>query len=194
LESRGIELVLGDLDAGVECGGGVAGEDGDALLRDDFAGVDVLIDVVDGAAGFSYAGGERLFPGAQALERREQRRMDVDDAMGEGVEERFLDDAHVAGEDDPLGTVLAQKLDQRDFAFRAELGLERRREQRGSGEAISRGVLEDDGVRDVAGDEDDFGVELSRENRLLQRDKVAAFAGTEDGEAGGSGHGGSLAG
>ncbi len=105
---RRVELVFGDLDAVVEGFRGVAGEDGDALLGDDLAGVDVFVDVVDGAAGFFYSGGEGLFPGAEAFEGGEQGGVDVDDAVVVGGEEGVFDDAHVAGEDDPLGLVLLE--------------------------------------------------------------------------------------
>ncbi len=101
-EHRRIELVLGDLDARVQRFGGVAGQDGDAALVDDVAGVHAGIDVVDGAAGFRDAGGERLRPRLEAGEGGQERRVDVDDAAREGLEQRRLDHAHVAGEHDPL--------------------------------------------------------------------------------------------
>ena len=58
----GVEVPLGLLDAGVEGGGSVVVVHGDGLLGDDGAGVDALIDEMDGAAGDFNAVIESLFP------------------------------------------------------------------------------------------------------------------------------------
>ena len=65
----------------------------DGALGDDPAGVDALVDVVDGHAEDLDAVGERLLDGAQAREGRQQRRVDVDDALGEAREEGGRDAA-----------------------------------------------------------------------------------------------------
>ena len=57
-------------------------------LEDDRAGVDALVDEVDGHAEHLDAVGERLLDRADARERRQQRRVHVDDALGEAGEER----------------------------------------------------------------------------------------------------------
>jgi len=187
-KGRGIELVLGKLDAGVERLGRVAGQDGDAFLRDDFPGVDVAVDEVDGAASLGHASGEGLFPRAESLEGGQERGVNVDDAVGKSGEERFLDHAHITGEDDPFDGMVAEEFDERDFAFGTELGAEGRGRERGGGESERGGPGEDDRVGQIAGDEDDPGVEFSGEDRFLDRDEVAAFAGAKNREAGGIAH------
>ena len=60
------------LDAGVEGGGGVVVMNRDGLLGDDGAGVDALIDEMDGAAGDFHAVIEGLFPCLESGEGREE--------------------------------------------------------------------------------------------------------------------------
>ena len=57
--------MLGDLDAGVEGFCGVIGQDGDATLTKDGAGIDSGIHKMDGAAGFWNACFESLTPGGK---------------------------------------------------------------------------------------------------------------------------------
>ena len=67
-----------------------SGSDGDGALEDDRPVVDALVDEVDGRAGHPHAVLERLPLRVQALERRQQRRVDVDDALREGVEQHAV--------------------------------------------------------------------------------------------------------
>ena len=80
--------------------------------------------------------------------------------------------------------MLAEEFDERDFSLGTELGAERRGKKRGGGKAEASGASEDGGVGKIAGDKDDLCVEFPRQDRFLERDKVAALAGTENGEAG----------
>ena len=68
----GIEVPLGLLDAGVEGGGGVVVVHRDGLLGYDGAGVDALIDEMDGAAGDFDAVIEGLFPCFESREGGEE--------------------------------------------------------------------------------------------------------------------------
>ena len=68
----GVEVPLGLLDAGVEGGGGVVIVNGDGLLGDDGAGVDALIDEMNGAAGDFDAVIEGLFPCFESREGGEE--------------------------------------------------------------------------------------------------------------------------
>jgi len=68
----GVEVPLCLLDAGVEGGGGVVVVHGDGLLGDNGAGVDALIDEVNGAAGDFDAVIESLFPCFESGEGGEQ--------------------------------------------------------------------------------------------------------------------------
>ena len=58
----GVELMLGDLDPGMERLSGVAGKDWDAALAEDLARVDTGIDKMDGAACLRHPGLQRLTP------------------------------------------------------------------------------------------------------------------------------------
>src|SRR4051794_12321588 len=74
----------------------------DGALEDDRPGVHALVHEVDGHAEHLHAVGERLLDGADAGEGRQQRRVDVDDALGEGAEEGRREQRHVAGQHDEL--------------------------------------------------------------------------------------------
>jgi len=64
-------------------GVGVVGfENSNRSLENDSAVVEVLVDEVDGAAGDLYAVIECLLLGVEAGEGRQQRGMDVEDAVG----------------------------------------------------------------------------------------------------------------
>ena len=80
----------------------------DRALEDDRAGVDALVDEVHGDPGDLRAVVERLLDRADARERRQQRRVDVDDPPRERCEEAPARQRHVAGEHDELDAALAQ--------------------------------------------------------------------------------------
>jgi len=108
---------------------------------------------------------------------------DVDDVVGERLEQRWLHHAHVAGEDDPFGLVRAEDVEQYGLALGAELGFVRRRRQRGGGQVEGGGAREDGRIRHVADDDDDLRLEPPGEDRLLERDEVAALARSQHGDA-----------
>ena len=66
----------------------VAREDGDALLREDRAAVDAVVDDDDARAGLRDTGGERVAHAVRAGELGEVRRVGVDDARRPLVDER----------------------------------------------------------------------------------------------------------
>lgn len=108
----GVGLVLFDEDAGGERGRSVRVEDLDGALEDDNAVVDVLVDEVNGAAGYFCAELERLGLGFEAREAGQEAGMHVDDAVGEGFDEGRRDDAHVTGEADEVDVGVTQTLDE----------------------------------------------------------------------------------
>ncbi len=108
----GVGAVLFEEDAGGEGFGGVVVEDLDGALEDDDAVVDALVDEVDGAAGDFGAEFEGLGLGVETGEAGEQAGVDVEDAVGEGLDEGRGDDAHVAGEADEVDPGAAQALDE----------------------------------------------------------------------------------
>ena len=161
---------------------GVVGvEDGDGALEDDGTVVEVLVDEVDGAAGDFDAVVEGLVLGVEAGEGGQQGGMDVDDAVGEGVDELRREQAHVAGEDDEIDIVTAEAgddvgvvlgagaaLGEEDFARQAELATD--------GEAAGRGgVGDDDGNLDAG--------QTALTDAVVNRDHVGAATGDEDAEA-----------
>ena len=92
----------------------VAGrEEDEPTAEDDRAGVDALVDEVHRDAEDLDAVVERLLDRADAREGREERRVDVEDAVGEARHEGGVEDCHVAGEDD--------ELDAADLAMRVRV-------------------------------------------------------------------------
>ena len=79
---------------------GVARENRDRLREDDRPTVERVVDQVDRHAGDGRPRRERVADGVGARERGQERRVDVEHAPAEGVEEDRPDEAHVPGEDD----------------------------------------------------------------------------------------------
>ena len=76
------------------------GSTGTGSWRITGARVEALVDEVHGDAGRLDARRERVLDRARARELGQQRRVDVDDPLGEAVEERRRQQVHVAGADD----------------------------------------------------------------------------------------------
>src|SRR5438067_2024156 len=74
----------------------IASQDWHRLLGDDRAAVEDVVDEVHRDARERHAGGERVAYGVCARERRQQGRMDVEDAVGEGPQDAWPDNPHVA--------------------------------------------------------------------------------------------------
>ena len=96
-------------DAHGEAVRGVGVEDRYGALKDDGAVVQVLVDKVDRAARNFHAVVERLLLCVEAGKGGEQRRVDVKNAVGEGLDEDGRKQPHVAGEDDEIDTVLSKR-------------------------------------------------------------------------------------
>ena len=79
------------------------GRIGTASWSDDRTAVERLVDDVNGAAGDLRAVGDRVAHGVRPRERRQQRRVGVQDPARERGEHRRADEAHVACEDDHVG-------------------------------------------------------------------------------------------
>src|SRR2546428_12712186 len=91
--------------------------DRDRFLQDDGPPVHGRIDEMDRAAGDLDAGGDRIALGVRPGERRQARRMDVDDPVRELADERTRDQAHEAREEDHPRPSLPK--DFYDFPFDA---------------------------------------------------------------------------
>ena len=81
----GVDSVLFAQDVLGEGGFGVIVGDGDDGLQNDGAGVKIFVDEMNRAAGKFYAVFEGLALGFEAGKRRQQRRMDIQDAIWEGL-------------------------------------------------------------------------------------------------------------
>ena len=124
-------------------------------LQDDGAGVEIFVHEMDGAAGEFYAVFEGLALGFEAGEGREKRRMDVEDAIGEGGDEIGREQAHVAGEADEIDLGFLQSGD--DLAV-VGFALEAFGGDNAGGEAALLGAVDSGGAIAIAEDEGDFGV------------------------------------
>src|SRR5262249_40575418 len=85
--------------------------DGDGLLGEDRAGVDVLGDEVDGAARDLHAELERVAHRVPALEAGEERGMRVDGAAAVRVDERLGGDGSEAGEGNEADVRAGRRVD-----------------------------------------------------------------------------------
>ena len=179
----GVKVPFGLLDTGVEGGGGVVVVHGDGLLGDDCAGIDALIDEMNGAAGDFDAVVEGLFPSFEAGEGRKQGRVDVDDAVGEGAEEFAFEDAHEAGEDDEVDLGVLENGDEALLGFFIELGAEFSGRDEDGFEAVALREGENAGSLDVTGDDDDFHGGTGARAVPREGIEVRSFAGAEDSES-----------
>lgn len=162
-------------------GGLIVGvEDRDGALGDDDAVVELLVDEVDGAAGDLDAVVEGLLLGIEAGEGREQRGMDVEDALREGLDEAGREQAHVSGEAYVVDVVGAEGGD--DFfvvlGALAAVGLD----GEGFKAALACG-FEAGRVGFVGDDDGDFAAsELAGGDVVCYGEEVGATAGEQDAE------------
>ena len=176
----GVGLMLLLENAVGESVGVVRGQDGDGSLEDDDAVVQLLIDKMDGAAGDLDAVVEGLLLRVEAGEGREQRGVDVEDAVGEGADEVRREQAHVAGEADELDVMLAESGDDVGIVLGAlaAAGVEGE-----GGEAALAGGGEAGSVGHVRDDDSNAGVgDGARADRVGDGEEVGAAAGEEDTE------------
>ena len=150
-----INLVFLGEDAGGQRVFGVVVLDGDDRLEHDGTGVEIFVDEMDGAAGEFDAVFERLALRFEAGEGGEERRVNVEDAIGEARDEKRGEEAHVAGEADEIDLVLVEDGDDLavvGFAFEAFAW------DGDSGDIAGFGAVKAGSVFAVADDDGDFGV------------------------------------
>ena len=121
----GKKLVLGRMNLGRQGFQGVRGLDAHHGLVEDRATVDLRSDKMDGAARHLDAPAERLTDSIQTGKAREQARVEVDNAAGEGLQEAGFKDPHEAGEDDQVRLGRLDGGDETRLTLALELGLER---------------------------------------------------------------------
>ena len=83
------------------------------LLKDDGAGIDALVDEMDGHPGDLHAVLDRLLDRTQAGKGGQQRRMNVDDPPGEAANEGPAQQLHPAGEHDKLNAAPLEPIRER---------------------------------------------------------------------------------
>lgn len=167
------------LDAGMEGLRGVIRQDGDVCLHEDFSGIHTGIHIMDGAAGLFGTGLQRLAPGLHTGESGEQSRVNVENTVREGVEQRFFDKAHEAGQANHIHPQGLQFIGngllnlQREFVFVAAAI------HHLCGHAVLAGALEDVSVGVVGEDDDHLGIQATVFNGIKNRLAIAAGTGTE---------------
>src|SRR5688572_10274230 len=97
-----------------------------------------------------------LLPGLQARKRREQRRMDVNNATCKGFEELALKNPHEAGEDDEICLRVRESLDIGPFGILVEFSAILSWSNVGVRESKSFRVLKNAGVGNITKDECDL--------------------------------------
>ena len=129
LHDLGQEPVLDLADPRVQALARIAHEDRHPFLPQDRAGVDPVVDEVDGGAGLVDTGPEGLLDRVSAREGRQERRVHVDDRARETVEEAGPEEVHVARADDELDTVPLEPRGHRGVA-RVPVGVAVERKRR----------------------------------------------------------------
>src|ERR687887_1353069 len=76
----------------------------DGLLRDHRAAVEALVDEVHRDTGRLDTGCQCVVDRVRPRKLGQERRMDIDDALGKALEERLREQGHVTGEDDEVNT------------------------------------------------------------------------------------------
>ena len=133
-----------------------------------------LVDEVDSAAGDFGSVIEGLMLGVEAGEGGEQRGVDVEDAVGEGLDKGGGDDAHVAGEADQIDVVVVELGDHLGVVVGT---LTTCRGDGEGGDAEVVGCGEAGGGFDVGEDDGDLGVEAAFGDGAVDCEEVGASAG-----------------
>ena len=172
--------MLLNLDAGVEGLRGIAGEDGYKGLHDDLAAVHAGIDVMDGAARLGDAGFEGLLPGLDTGEVREEGGVNVEDTVGERLQEGLLDEAHEAGQTNQVYTEGLQ--------LSRDLGLQLERKLVFVTAAVhilgrdtaAASTLQDESILMIGENDDDLGIQPSIIDGVEDGLTVAAATGPQN--------------
>src|SRR5260221_111949 len=186
----GIDTVLFFQDAGAESFFGVAVFDRNHRLHDDWAGIEIFVDEMHGAAGEFYPVVEGLPLRFQPGKRRKQRRMNIQNALRKSRHEKWRKQSHVPGKTDEIDLRFAQCRDCQtivSFAFEA-LG-----RYDAGGQSAGTGTIDSWSAFAIAENESDFGVGYAAcGNAIGQRLKIGAAAAQEHANAFGD-HGKKLA-
>ena len=128
------------------------------------------------------AGCERALVRVQALERRQERRVDIEQAALPAVDEPGREQPHETGKAHELDAMLVQHRLQRALegsAILCELAVIDDRGRNPGGVRVRKALR----IGTVGDDERDLGRIVGRLRGFDQRDHVGAAAGNEDGDA-----------
>ena len=135
---------------------------------------------MDGHAADLYSVVDRLLLGVESRERGQQRRMDVEDAVGERLDERRTDEAHEAGQADKPDVAGAQLLDESAvICVAGRKGAMRETYRLDLGRPRS---IQSSGILAVGNDDRNRRVQVADGNRVNQRLEIAATTGDENPE------------
>lgn len=187
VDDAGEVLLLKEVDFSRQGVGSIVGCDGATCLEQGSSAVVVMVDDVDGDAAFVFAGGHDGLMHMVAVHTSsavlgQQGGVDVDNAVGVGVEHRFGDQPEETRQDDPVDVFALQVLEY--VAVVVEIGTA---EVSGLDTKVF-GPLGDVGVTLIIYDTRDFDIGATCEvfADLLS---VGAIAGAKDGQSDGSVHG-----
>lgn len=168
--------MLDALDSLVECCDVVVGRHQYGLLRNDGSVVDLLVDEVDRHAGHGDAVVERLLHGIGTGKRRQQRRMNIDDRIGEPGNRLGCENSHEAGQDQGFGAVALRHVAYTNRGFMTRWSPP---DVLGGDPGIARSG-ESAGIISVGQDHHDPVLALGRSLASYERFEVCAAAGNED--------------
>ena len=151
----GIDAVLFGQDSFGQSRVGVVVFHFDDGLQDDWTCIEIFVHEMDGAAGEFDAVFEGLALRFESRKRREQRWMDIEDAVRKGSYEIGGEQAHVSGETDQIDSAFVKGGD--DLAV-IGFALESFGRDDASREAALLGTVDAGGVFAIAEDDCDFGV------------------------------------
>ena len=152
---------------------------GHALLDNDRPRIRARIHKMHRDPGHLAAIVQRLGPGVDARERRQQRGMDVQDAHRKRLQEPWLDDAHETRQHNRIAAGLLQKTDSLGLACRVQTGLPGRAVDPLVGNAVLGGAFEDIGVLDIRQHQPDLGVQFALVDRIDDRLHVRSRTGSK---------------
>ncbi len=152
----------------------VGGENGNGLLQDNGAVIEVLVHKVNGAAAELDAVIEGLLLRFEAGKSGQQRGMDVQDSLGKLLHEPGREQTEVSGEDDEIDASLAQGLDDSAVMLFALASLAGEDE---GGDVAGAGSGDGSRVLTVADDDGDMRAEFAGGNVVGDGEKVGAASG-----------------
>src|SRR2546423_7546783 len=173
----GIQCVFRYLNSRVQTFRRVVRQNLHFTLRNDVAVVDFLVDVMDGAAGDTFPGGESLFPRFQSGKFWQQRWMNIDNSARKRLQHRRFQDAHEPGEDDEFDIGLVQHSNKFNFGGGFESGLKVTRRQIRVWDGEFARDLEDWRIKHVRNDHARARRQRARANALHNHTTIRAFAG-----------------